>query len=116
MVELTLGQLRTIQESTQSWRMLLANIEGAMGEVPKDVKKKIDALQEGFINAFGEYYTQSIEANDGRNADDVASDFAKIWSEKHPEFYDVRAIFSGCGEDALRKAEKAISYAESILA
>ena len=112
-MELTIGQQRTIQESTMAWSMYLSTVEDAMSEVPKSVRAKIRALEEEYIEAFGEYYTQSIEAGDGRYDNEVEADFVRKWAAEHPEFFDVRTLYAECGEDVLKEAEQAIRNVES---
>lgn len=112
MGKLTLGQERTIDESTQSWRMLVYPIMESISSVPDGFKKKIDELDEAYVAGFGEYYTKSIEAEDGRDADEVMSDFDKIWSQDHPEFYDMKLLFAECGDEALEIVERAMKLYE----
>ena len=114
MIELTLGQQRAIEESTQSWKMLIASVVGSMDSVPEDLSKKIDGLEADYKKAFGEYYAQAIESQDGRDVDELADAFDDKWAGEHPEFYDMRLLFADCGEDALKAADEVMKYREGL--
>ncbi len=114
MIELTLGQQRAIEESTQGWRMLIASVGGSLSDVPEDLRKKIDGLEADYKKAFGEFYTQAVEAQDDRDDDELADAFDEKWATDHPEFYDMRLLFADCGEDALKAADEVMKYREGL--
>ncbi len=115
MRELTTGELRCINESTQGWRMLVDMIADSIGTLPDGLSEHIEELEDGYRAGFDDYYRKAVEAEDGRDADELAADFSEIWDSEHPEYFDMRALFADCSAEGLERAEESFKYAESLI-
>ena len=115
MYELTMGELRSINESTNVWKMLIRRIQDSMEHVPSPVTDRIKELEELYIRELQEYYPNAKENDPSKDLDDIAAEFDELWDGKHPEFYDVRKLFAECDTKELAKAEEAIKDAERYL-
>ena len=115
MRELTEGDLRYINESTNSWQMLVDGIMNSMDNIPEEVTGHIGLLQEQYIEEFGEFFAAAVEAGTDKDADGLLGEFDNKWNTDHPEFYDMKALFSACSKEDLEKAADAIAWAESYI-
>lgn len=94
-MELTMGDLRYINESANSFMMEAGMTLGKYKEVPQDLKDRIDELKAGFVREFGEYFRKEREAGNTKDADELLNDFDGIFEKEHPEFYDMEKLFEG---------------------
>ena len=110
MYELTTGDERFIGESTTIWMTYIRPIMVEMEEVPEEVKERINTLEKSFIAGFRDYY---IKEKDEENlSDPILYEYDRIFSNEHPEYYDVDLLFAGCSDEALKKAERTIKEAK----
>jgi len=104
MIELTLGELRYIDESANAWYMDVRRIADSMGDVPEAVKTRISTLQEEYVEEFLEFYTAEKEKSTGLDSVDIQDKFDETWTKKHPDFYDMEKLFAECDKDKLKAA------------
>jgi ribosomal silencing factor RsfS len=95
-MELTIGDLRYINESANSFIMETNMESGKYKEIQQDLKDHIEELKTGFVKEFGEYFRREREAGSTKDADGLLYDFDEIFGEEHPEFYDMEKLFEGC--------------------
>ncbi len=112
MSELTEGELRFIEESTNRWKMNVLRVTEMMDEIPDSVRENIDALEERYKKEFGEFYKAQKGKDEEKDADDLWYEFDNSWDEKCPEFYNVKELFKDCSKEDLKKAEPALKKAE----
>ncbi|MBP5309918.1 MAG: hypothetical protein J6W58_01700 [Lachnospiraceae bacterium] len=92
MIELTSGELRDINESTNGWRMMVDDAIGKMTGVSDETKKHIDALEKQFKEELSEFYMAAKGGSEQIDADDIFAEFDEKWNEEHPEFYDLKRL------------------------
>ncbi len=114
MAELTSGELRYIDESLNTWRFWISEISGYMDEVPAEVKKHIDELSDQFKAEFVKFFAAEKDKNPNPNGGEISAAFDEQWNKEHPEFFDMKALFSGCSASDLEKAAEAIKKAEDF--
>ncbi len=112
MDELTIGELRFVNESTNVWNMLTISIMSTMENVPESVKTHLDELGQQYREEFLAYYTKEKK---NAAAEQILGDFDQSWEKKCPEFYDFRKLFSDCSQEDLQKAEEAIQSAQDYV-
>ena len=108
MYELTMGDQRFIADATTVWRMYVNPILVSMESVPQEVTGRIETLEESYKSEFWVYYREAMGKDDTLLAGEVQRDFESEWTKKHPEYYDMDLLFSGCGKAELKKAEEAM--------
>lgn len=112
MYELTIGELRYINESTTIWKMLTQRVKDSMGQVPSEITEKLRESEKAYIEELRKYYIDTKEQGTNKNSDEIAAEFDDLWVEKHPDFYDMRKLFAECNSEELAKAEDAFRFAE----
>ncbi len=105
MYDLTAGDIRYIEEVTNTWKMTVNPILDSMESVPESVTGRIAELSEAFRTGFFVFYRDAMDKDDTRLAGEVLNDFVTGWRKDHPEYYDVDRLFAECSEDDLKKAE-----------
>ncbi len=92
MRELTLGEKRFIDESTNGWKM---DIYSRNQEITPEIEKRISELAEAYEDAFYAFYKDALQKEEVLNADAIQRDFDEAYEKEHPEFYDVEALLRG---------------------
>lgn len=92
MIELTNGELRDINESTNGWMMMVNDAIGKMTDVSDETKARINALGKQFKEELYEFYVAAKEESDEKDADEIFAEFDEKWSKEHPEFYDIQKL------------------------
>ena len=112
MSNLTSGELRYISESTNSWMHIVSMLKDAVKDIPQETLDRISELKSGFEKEFLEFYSEKKQSGTELDGDQLLYAFEDEWEEKHPEFYDMKALFSGCPKEALEKAEPTFNMIE----
>ena len=116
MYELTIGDQRYIEESTIPWRMYINSILFPMKDVPAETTDAITAIEKQYTDDFYVFFEQKKAEDESLHADEIREAFDTVWGKEHPEFYDMDKLFSGCGEEDLKKAAAAIEDAKTAFA
>ena len=113
MKELTQGELQYIRDSLNPWEMMVQMLRGQIGTIPEELSEQIEELKRGYLVGFEAYYREN--AGENPDADALLMAFDRKWGPLHPEFYDMRKLFSGCDKEALKRAEEGFAYLEERL-
>ncbi len=92
--ELTTGELRFIEESTDGWRMMVQEAMGKNSGIPDAVMERISELEDSYQEELLNFFVLEKKSSSSINADDIRSRFDEQWNEKHPEFFDMEKLFS----------------------
>ena len=92
MIELTSGELRDINESTNGWRMMINDAIGNMSDVSDETKERIYALEKQFKEELYEFYVAAKGGFKQIDADEIFFEFDEKWNKEHPEFYDMKKL------------------------
>ena len=114
MYKLTTGDLRSIADATTGWKMYIYPILDHMTSVPEEVLERIRSLEETYRKDFFGFFRDSMEKDNTRLAGEVQREFEAEWTKKHPEFFDLELLFSGCDETDLKHAEKQLTDAKEV--
>ncbi len=109
--ELTLGELRFVEESLNVWKQYVYEIKDLMDEFPPELSKHLRELSDRYKEEFKKYYMAEKEKNPNVTSDAALAAFDAGWDDVCPEFYDVKALFSSCSAADLEKASAAIEEA-----
>ncbi len=113
--ELTTGEKRFINECTNNWEMLVQNILICMEDVPGEVLERIDHLRTEYREGFREVYSHAKETRDAPDAHALLNEYDRGFTERFPEFYQMRQLFAGCSEKDLHRARKALLFARRMI-
>ena len=112
MYELTIGDQRYVEESLTIWRMYINPIINSLNEAPSKLTDRLRELESQYIEEFYAFYKEKKEENENLHADAIHNAFDDVWSEKHPDFYDMDKLFEGLSDEDMKRAEKAINKAK----
>ena len=115
MGELTTGDQRFIDEATANWDFLIKGILSKMTDVPGEVTSRINGLRDRYIEEFGTFFREAKEADTEETADELLGEFDRKWHAAHPEFYDMKALFSGCSDTDMENAGDAFRWADGYI-
>ena len=90
MRELTAGELRFIDESTNDWRMYIYGKVDAKAAV--ELKESMNVLSEEYKEAFLDFYKKRIEREFYVDGIEVKNDFDKVYKKRNPAFYDINRL------------------------
>lgn len=90
MRELTAGELRFIDESTNDWRMYIYGKVEAKAAV--ELKESMNVLSEEYKEAFLDFYKKRIERESYVDGIEVKNDFDKVYKKRNPAFYDINGL------------------------
>ncbi|MBR3537816.1 MAG: hypothetical protein IKQ49_10980 [Eubacterium sp.] len=114
MYKLTTGDLRSVADAITGWKMYIDPILDHMTSVPEEVQERIRNLEETYRKDFYGFFRDAMEKDSTLLAGRVQRDFEAEWTVKHPDFYDMDLLLSGCGETDLKNAEKQIMEAKEM--
>lgn len=92
MRELTPGELRYINESTDGWRMY---IYSKKQEMTPEIQERMSELSTAYKEAFYAFYEDALQKGEVYDSDAVLKDFNEIYEKEHPEFFDIDALLEG---------------------
>lgn len=92
MRELTTGELRYINESTDGWKMYIYSKDQ---EITPEIQQRMRELSTAYKEAFYAFYEAALQKGEVYDSDAVQKDFDEVYGKEHPEFYDVDALFEG---------------------
>ncbi len=92
MSELTIGDLRYIDESVNSWKMQIDMLLQAREPASEDVLKRIDELENLYKEDFSVFFRKAREEGTEKNAVEIQNAFDDEWEKKHPDFYDLEQL------------------------
>lgn len=90
MRELTLGELRFIDESANGWKMYI--YQNMQRELTEEEKNQIHSLAEDYCKAFLEFYKSAVEKNNVVDSDDIHDKFDETYKSSHPDFYNFPSV------------------------
>lgn len=90
MRELTTGELRFIDESTNNWRMYIYSKSGA--KAMGGLQEQMNVLSEQYKEAFSEFYKNRIKKDSFADSIEIKNEFDKAYEKKNPAFYDINAL------------------------
>ncbi|MCR5249687.1 MAG: hypothetical protein K6E50_03685 [Lachnospiraceae bacterium] len=105
MKELTIGELRYINEAVNLWKMLVMRIQCSMDHMPESLTDKLNRLEQDFQDQFRAYYQKCRDEGSQKSSDALLDDFEEKWEKIHPDFYDFRKLFAECSPEDLKAAE-----------
>lgn len=90
MRELTLGELRCIDESANGWKMYI--FQSIQRDLTAEEKKQMNSLANDYCKAFHEFYKSAVEKQDRVDSDDIHDKFDETYKISHPEFFDFPSL------------------------
>ena len=89
-MSLTMGELRFIDESTNTWKMDIKRKAAKMGieELSPGTIDRMFELAGDYKAAFCEFYEKAKEAGDERDNPALQASFNEQYQREHPEFFD----------------------------
>ncbi len=89
-MSLTLGELRYIDESTNSWRMALVAKAADKGirEFSSEVENRMVDLSEEYKDAFKDFYEKAKAEDPTKDSVEIQNAFDEEYHKSHPEFYE----------------------------
>ena len=100
MRELTVGELRFIDESTNDWRMYIYSKVDA--KVAAELQERLRALSDEYKAAFLDFYKKRVEKETYVDAIETKNEFDKFYEKRNPAFYDINGLI---GRDVRLAAE-----------
>lgn len=90
MRELTIGELRFIDESTNDWKMYIYS--KCRTRDTAELRERINVLSEEYKEAFREFYKKRLEKASFVDSIELKNEFDKVYEKKKPEFYDINTL------------------------
>ncbi len=89
-MSLTLGELRYIDESTNSWRMglIVRAAEKGIHEFSPEIESRMIDLAEDYKDAFRDFYEKTNAEDHTQDSVAIQNAFDESYSKSHPEFYE----------------------------
>ena len=92
MREISMGEMRYLEESANAWKM---EVYGRLKkELTDEEETKIKEMARAYVEAFSDYYKNAIAEDENRDTYDIQSEFDEVYEKEHPEFYDIDALIS----------------------
>ncbi len=92
MRELTPGELRYIEESTNGWQMYIYSKSQMM---TPELEQRMRELSDAYKDAFYAFYEAALQQSEVIDCEAVHRDFDEAYGKDHPEYYDVEALLGG---------------------
>ncbi len=93
MRELTLGELRYINESANEWEMYIRSL--IKQELPPEAEEHMEELAKAYKEAFLAFYKEAIQRGEDGDSIAIHRAFNAIYEKEHPEFFDVETLSGG---------------------
>ena len=94
MRELTVGELRYIDESVNPWKMQIHSKIENIEELPESVFQRMADLEKEFKDRFYEFYKKAVDEGTTLDSDQLLKQFEESFVKDHPEFWDMEALLA----------------------